>query len=417
MAPAPHAPAPRLVPATTQAATLAGARAATQAATRAAPQGPEVAWLPPRSPRLMAWSPPAAGHVHGQTGGQLAVAGPLRYVVHAGCITAPTLELLAQAGLPVEAQLEAYDSDAGLLALLRRLCAAGLRLCAQRLMPEDELPARHALVAPGLLAWLNDKAALPALVPPAHLPRRRVLPVAALPDAARLLAGGPVVLKASTHVPSGGGHAVWVVRTPAEVEAVRERLAGEPRVVLEELLPIARTLCVHATVDAQGATHLWGAAEEIVEGTAWRGNWMDAATDTLPAGVLEATRACVEAAARHGYRGVAGVDVALCRDGRPPQVLDLNFRTNGSTTLAWLAPALRARGHAALGMRVFAAPAYARVHAAARAGLEAGEFLPLALYDPAVGAHGGLARLWGLVLGASRAQAAAAEARLRARLA
>lgn len=400
MVPAPHAPAPRLVPATTLAATL----------------GPGVAWLPPRSPRLMAWSPPAAGHVHAQTGGQLGVAGPLPYVVHAGCITRPTLDLLAQAGLPVEARLEAYDSDAGLRALLDRLPRQGLRLCAQRLMPADELAERHALVPHGLLAWLNDKGSLPALVPAAHLPRRTLWPVAALPHAGRLLAHGPVVLKASTHVPSGGGHAVWVVRTPAEVEAVRERLAGEPRVVVEELLPIERTLCVHATVDAQGRTHLWGAAEEVVEGTAWRGNWVDSATDALPAGVLEATQACVEAAARRGYRGVAGVDVALCRDGRPPQVLDLNFRTNGSTALAWLAPALRARGHATLGLRVVSAPTYAHVHAAARAGLEAGEFLPLSLYDPSVGAHGGLARMWGLVLGATRAQASAAEARLRARL-
>ncbi|HKP30455.1 MAG TPA: hypothetical protein VJU15_13670 [Gemmatimonadales bacterium] len=366
--------------------------------------GPRVAYVPRRSPNLPGWSPPLPGQVDFLTGLQVGLAGGMAYVVCAATVTPPAVALRSEAGLPVDAELHTYRSVAEYLPLLTRLMDKGYVLANQRAHPEAEIPPHGAHTSPSLIAELNDKGNLDALVPAALVPFRRTLPVADLPEASALLADGrPIVLKAATHKPSGGGHGVWICRTPSEVAAARGLLAGDERVVVEEFLHIDTTVCVHGVVYPDGRSVLIGSAEEIVREGRWLGNWYDAQGDAVPAKIRAVVLGIMTDAAARGYRGITGVDVARLRDGTW-RILDLNFRVNGSTSGVWLREPIRKERGAAvmLGRGWSCKGGFERLCGVVRSAVRRGSLLPLGFYDPDAGDMGGLARVSGLLLGESR---------------
>jgi phosphoribosylamine-glycine ligase len=155
------------------------------------------------------------------------------------------------------------------------------------LHPETEIPPHGAHTQPSLVAELNDKGNLADFVPDALLPARRTLRMAGLPEASALLRDGrPIVLKVATLKPSGGGHGVWICRSPADVDAVRGLLDGDERVVVEEFLDIATTVCVHCVVYPDGRSALIGAAKRSFETDAGSATGTMAAGDATPAEVL-----------------------------------------------------------------------------------------------------------------------------------
>ena len=376
--------------------------------------GPRVAYVPRRSPNLMGWSPPLPGQVDFLTGLQVGLAGGMAYVACAATVTPPGVALRAEAGLPVDAELHTYRTVAEYLPLLTRMMGQGYLLASQRVHPETEIPPHGAHTQPSLVAELNDKGNLADFVPAALLPARRTLRMAGLPEASALILDGrPIVLKVATHQPSGGGHGVWICRSPADVDAVRRQLDRDERVVVEEFLDIAATVCVHCVVYPDGRSALIGAAEEIVRDGRWLGNWHDGAGDATPAEILAAVRNIVVSAAARGYRGIAGIDVARLVDGSW-RILDLNFRVNGSTSGAWLREAVRqARGvEVMLGRGWSCAEGFDQLCRVAQGAVRRGTLLPLGFYDPEAGDMGGLARMSGLLLGESREAVAAENHRL-----
>jgi hypothetical protein len=379
--------------------------------------GPGVVYTSRRSPTLLGWAPTAAGVVDYQTGNQLAIAGRMPYIASAGVVTPPAIALLADAGLPVEADLNVYRSPADYLDLLRRLSARGLRLATQRPHPAAEIPLATSLVRADLLCDLNDKGRMEDLVPADWLPPRRLIEVSKLPPAEELLAGGqPVVLKAATPLPSGGGHCVWVCRTTADVELARAALRHERLVVIEKFLRLRRSVCVHAVVPADGTASVVGSAEEVCgpDGR-WLGNWLDAEADPLPTEVVQVVLQIVRAAAARGYRGIVGIDVGFPEDG-PPRVLDLNFRVNGSTAAAWLRGSIERReGVGSMRLRSWACErGFVDLLRIARRAMERRALIPLCLYDPAAASEGGLPRLHGILTGRSREAVREEEHRLAA---
>ena len=361
-------------------------------------------------------SPPAAGHVDFQTGLQLGVAGGVPFVACAATVTPEARAVYAEAGLPVNATLHVYRSTREYLELLARLTRQGLRLASQRVHPDEEIPPGTALVAPSLLRNLNDKGWMAEIVPREWLPARRTITVAELPAGRSLVAPGrPVVLKAATELPSGGGHGVWICRRAEDVERARAALAAEPRVVVEEFLDIVRSVCVHAVVYPDGSSALIGVAEEVCREGRWLGNWHDALGDNVPQSVLDVVAGIVASASIQGYRGIVGIDVALLEDG-PPRVLDLNFRVNGSTAGAWLRASIeQARGRSTIRGRTWTGRhGFAAMLRVVRAAVDRGTLIPLSLYDPDACEMGGAARVGGLLFGGSRAEVQEEERRLAA---
>lgn len=379
--------------------------------------GAGVAYLPRRSPNLLGWSPSLPGQLDFQGGLAVGIAGGAPYAASSGTATPAILAVLADGGLPCDADLRLYRSTGDYLDLLRRLRAEGLRLSTQRVHPVSEAPSAECTVPTDLQEALNDKGRMSEWVPEGWLPPRRVLATAELPAAADLLRGGaPVVLKAATPRPSGGGHCVWICRTTADVEQARAALVSEQRVVVETFLPLARTVCVHANVFPDGRTEVAGTAEEVVDASGrYRGNWIDAAGGDVPAAVLAVVRDIAAAGAARGYRGIAGVDVAFPVDG-PPRVLDLNFRINGSTAAVWLRASIEnVRGARTIRSKAWSGPPdFAALERAVRRAIDRGTLVPLGLYDPSACGTGGIPRVGGLLLGNSREEVEAEDRRLAA---
>lgn len=378
--------------------------------------GPGVAYVPRRSPNLHGWSPPAAGHVDFQTGLQLGVAGGVPYVACAATVTPEARAVYAEAGVPVNATIFEYRSTGQYLELLSRLIGQGLHLASQRVHPDDEIPPAASFVAPSLLRSLNDKGRMEEIVPAEWLPSRRTITVVELPAGRQLVAHGrPVVLKAATELPNGGGHGIWICRTADAVERARDALAAERRVVVEEFLHLVRSVCVHAVVYPDGSSALIGVAEEVCREGRWLGNWHDALGDNVPPSVLDVVAGIVTSAAALGYRGIVGIDVALLEDG-PPRVLDVNFRVNGSTAGAWLRASIEpTRGMSTIRGRTWTGRhGFAAMLRVVRAAVGRGSLIPLSLYDPDACEMGGAARVGGLLLGKSRAEVEEEERRLAA---
>jgi hypothetical protein len=377
--------------------------------------GEGVVYVPRPSPAMPGWTAPARAFLDYESGEQLTIAGGAPYVASTGVVTPVALEVLAEAGVAVDAEVHPYHSLAEHPAVLRKLMDRGLRLALQRVHPAAEAPAASCSVRPALLASLNDKASVSDLVPSEWLPARRVVRLDKLPPAEKVLGQGPVVLKAAGAVPTGGGYGVWVVRTPEEFKDAREALSEERLVVVEEFLPIARSVCVHAVARPDGTVAPCGVTEEVVASAKWTGAWLDPAADDVPAPVVDTALGIVSTAAARGWRGIASVEVALLADDRSPKVIDLNFRVNASTAAAWLRAAVeRERGARAIRLRRFTVrgAVFTELVRLTREAVARGSLVPLCLFDPDASATSGVPRLTALVIGPSREAVEEEERRL-----
>lgn len=313
----------------------------------------------------------------------LPVAGPMGTIVAAPTVTDDALRLLERAGLPVTARLHAYRSPEEYLLLLERVSDTPGSLAVQYVHSDAEIPPRAYQVPPHLLRGLNDKGNLAQYVAPEHLPRRYVHEPRDVPPAVRLLREGPVVLKIASRQPTGGGLGVFVCRRPDDVARALAGTGPGDRVVVEERLDIARSLCVQFAVPPDGNLRYLGTTEQIcsAEGQ-YVGNWLD--TDD-PAEDPRATAAALVAVRRGvaaGYRGIVGIDVVVTMDDEV-RVLDLNFRLNGSTPALLLQPALVARGATVARFgRCTSRLSPERFYAVATELVDEGTFVPLATYDP-----------------------------------
>jgi hypothetical protein len=122
----------------------------------------------------------------------------------------------------------------------------------------------------------------------------------------------------------------------------------------------------------------------------------------------------VHQAASLGYRGIAGLDMAVL-DGGDIKVFDLNFRLNGSTPPVLLADSIR-QAYGRTVMRFYRGAWRGDLDSLLSAlylALERGDFLPLKVFDPRViGYDSEQPRVSGLILGDSESDVAKIEAEL-----
>jgi hypothetical protein len=225
-----------------------------------------------------------------------------------------------------------------------------------------------------------------------------------------------VVLKAASDQSSGGGAAVMICRTSADLAQASLVFANCDRIVIESLLDIQRNPCLHFAVTREGRVRYLGFADQdVTDAGKYRGNWLELGS-SLPDAVVDPAREVVRRAAALGYRGIVGIDMVVLRDGRI-YVLDLNFRVNGSTAAVLLAPALlEERGRQVMHLRGFKGVGSANELAAAgRGAVDREQLVPLSIFDAvAAGYPNQPPILRALVLGASKEEVVAIEAELAA---
>jgi hypothetical protein len=377
--------------------------------------GPSHVYAPRAHPKTCDWIARDPALLDGLTGNQLPIAGDMAVVCSAGVTTPLGLELLAEAGLQPAASTHTYCDEQHAIEITTRFAERGTKVVVQHIYPDGVLNDSALWIDARLLSYLNNKANLAELVPAAHVATRLVMtPKTFFGDAAAQPL--PIVLKAATDLSTGAGADVAICRTIDDLVAARERFAGCERLVVESCQSILRNLCLHYAVMPDGTTRYLGFADQDIDANGrYRGNWISLGS-TLPSELTDIGLAIVTRGAFLGYRGFVGIDIAETDDARWV-VLDLNFRVNGSTAAALLAPAIqRAVGPCCLHLRSFACDAgFMRLLAETRSALRSGSLIPLCTFDPTVAGHAGQpSRLSALIVAESQADAHRVETELAA---
>ena len=376
--------------------------------------GPAHAYAPRAHDRACDWISRDPMLLDSITGNQLPVLGAMPLVCSEGFNSPDGLELLVEAGLEPAATRFHYTAGGSVAAAKQAARLTRGKLVVQHVYPADELPTGTEWIAPDLLRYLNNKAKLAELTPAGHVPPRRIVDRATFfvqqPPAL------PVVLKAVTEQSTGGGAAVMICRTQADLATAALTFAQCEQLVIEELLDILRNPCLHFAVMPSGRVKYLGFAEQdVTENGKYRGNWIELDA-TLPREVVNIAQEVLQRAADLGYRGIAGVDMVVTRDGLI-YVLDLNFRVNGSTAAVMLVPALlEDRGNQIAHLRSFKGKMTASAMvAAARSAVHRGQLVPMSLFDPILAGYSNQPPvLRAMVIGLSNDEVLAIEAELTA---
>lgn len=358
------------------------------------------------------WLPSAPAVLDSLTGGQLTIAGDLPVVCSQGFGTAAARELIALGGLDLAPSQVRYRAGDELAALAKAAAEYGGTVVMQHAWPPAALGGVQPWIGLDLLQYLNDKANLAELVQAAHCPPRDVVDRAAFFDRedCRL----PLVLKVVTDQSNGGGCGVMICRTAEDLREAAAFFGRCDRIVVEEMLEIARNPCLNFAVMPDGeARYLGFADQDLTSEGKYRGNWMDFDAP-IPQSAVEIALEPVRRGAAMGYRGVAGVDLAFTADGSV-YALDLNFRLNGCTPMILLAERVRARTAAKVihFRKLQGALGAVELVAALNPYVVSGRVIPLSLFDPMAAGYGEEpASAQALIVGASRGEVLAAEAEI-----
>lgn len=365
--------------------------------------GSDVIYSPRASPNACTWLPHDEFILDGMTGGQVPVAGDMPVLCAAGASTPEGLQLLRDAGFDIPRVVFRYSTATDYLRKLKNLYKNKRKIALLHVHPASELPPEACWVKPETLSFLNNKANLATLVNPCHVPMRQMLMPSRL--IAELLPHRfPLVVKATTDESSGGGVDVVICRTSRDLKRAAALFQSCAHVVIEELLPIKRNLCLNYATTAEGIINYLGCAEQVSDAQGkYQGNWIDATAIAPPLAIEIGIRVATAGFAL-GYYGCVGIDMAVLEDSRI-MVFDLNFRVNGSTAALLLAESV----HCTLGQTVLRFRAlqgsgtYRDVLNSSYAAIHKGVFLPLSSYDPEVGGHPKTRpRMTGLILGKTR---------------
>ncbi|WP_337660015.1 hypothetical protein [Anderseniella sp. Alg231-50] len=264
----------------------------------------------------------------------LGFAGQMPFVAHEAASTPEITDFMALCGLPRPGRVFRYRTAAEAASLALDLIGQGGKMAYNfGVLPELEAP--EGLQTPlKQFARMNDKANLPSLVDPQHLPQRAVYPVGELSELSLKPWAGPVFVKLAGDASAGGGAAVRYCAEQSDLDAValefRRRLTCHDTVVLEKDCSVKQSWCVGVCI-LDGKVESLGASVQLFRAPAQQtGNLL--LPDDVPADITQLAADIATRAGRTGFRGIAGFDIGEVPD-RQPVVFDLNFRPNSSTGL------------------------------------------------------------------------------------
>ncbi len=338
-------------------------------------------------------------------------------VRHRSGVTAAILQTYERAGLHVDEDLHAYDTADEADALAHRLIAMGYRLTAPYPTAEGRFPETAMLVPNDLWRSLNDKTNLPQIVPEGHLMARQIV---ALADVPALAIDGPVWIKAAGGHATGWGFAVrYCADSDARAKAAKDfaAMGGVTHVIVEADAAADHCWCASIVVRDDDTLFAGFAEQDFASPGHQAGSVIDpehpfpAEGQTLAIAVGNAARAM-------GFRGLAGLDIGLARDGRLI-VFDPNFRFNSSSAQAMLhgSASLRVGLPASRSCQITSPLPMATLIDRTIPAIDAGWFVPTRLLDASLlPAAAGNSMVTGFVLGHDLADTKDRAARFEAML-
>ncbi len=335
---------------------------------------------------MEAWLPFDARTLDLMAATSLVYAGTMPTLCAAACATPAVAALLREGGHRRIAPVIAYRDVDDMRERMNELAARGHRFLAHHIPNTAWFADACHFVPTATLIEINDKARLADFVPGEAVPWRRIFLPAELRQAPSADLSCPVVLKACTRLPTGGGYDVIVCPDAASLaagwQALREKAGDLHAVVAERWLDCSRSWCAQVGIGRERIAYL-GAAEQICspEGR-WLGNYHGRGYEA-PAGVEALALAIARAGQARGFVGFAGFDI-VAADGRL-WVIDLNFRACGSLAQVLFQDSMCARAGGAVTRNWTAKTALPLEAARRRLGprLADGSFAPIKAYDGA----------------------------------
>ena len=365
--------------------------------------GPGIVLVGRASPNACRWLPDGPGASDMASGGRLTISGKTPTLCSAGVATPGGLRLLAEAGFFISGDLYRYGSVGDYLSQLRRIVDLDRTIVPIHNHPVSEIPSEKCWVSPDVIAFVNNKANLGRLVDEDNLPERRIIQAARI-EADISPEDLPLVLKAATDEPTGGGCDVVICREKKDLRKATVLFACCSRVVAEKYFVMTRSFCLNYAVDAIGRVLYLGCAEQVCNTQGkYLGNWLGDDV-TAPDEAVEIGKRIAEKAFRLGYHGHAGMDVGILETGQI-LVFDLNFRFNGSTPSLLLYDSVKRHyNQPVMRLRILQGKgSFDDLLKAAGKAVQRGIFLPLCIFDPGAAGFSGL---WpvvrGLVMGKTR---------------
>ncbi|MBN1547855.1 MAG: hypothetical protein JW902_14485 [Syntrophaceae bacterium] len=342
------------------------------------------------------------------TGGMVTAIGEMPILCSTGVATPEGLQLLLDAGYQIPPHLFTYRSVEDYLIKLKKFYSQGWSVFYIYVHPASEIPPEVCYVKPEIMSSINNKAHLSDLVPLEYVPDREIINVTSLRQE-KIRHDFPVFIKAVTDEASGGGYDIRLCHTPGDLQQAASLFSTCKQVVVEDFLRIKKNLCLGFAIKKSREIIYLGCSEQITDAQGkYKGNWFGEEA-TPPSLAIEIATKVARRGMACGYYGWAGIDVAILEDDRIV-ILDLNFRTNGSTATLLLEDSIH-RHFGSRCMRLLSlknsdeSGSFPKLLRSAYAALDKGLLLPLFTYNPeAAGYSNGLSRMSGLILGADRAE-------------
>ncbi|WP_187969788.1 hypothetical protein [Aquibium microcysteis] len=362
-----------------------------------------------------AWAPVEPHMTEFMTANLVACAGGLPMLVQKAAMSPTGLAAMERCGVRVGSAIEVYGSPDDYRRAVGRRQRRGETAAYVHGPAGGPTQEGPTLVAPELLAFLNDKRNVAQLAGPENVPARRLVDLT--DPVARAGLRRPIVLKVATGGPSAGGTDVAICRSRRHLRRGLSRFAGAEAAIAESLVDAAQNWCLQYAVMADGTVLDIGASEQIcLRNGVHAGNLLDGDVSPPPAATALG-RAIAAKGSQLGFRGICGFDILVDRGGKP-FAIDLNFRPVSST--AFVHEMLRRKEHP--GAERIARLAFCRANTSlatmmerCEPGLRDGWLVPLATFDPE---HGGLgpgpARLRVAIMAADRRTLHGREASLAA---
>ncbi|EIT85724.1 hypothetical protein A374_07814 [Fictibacillus macauensis ZFHKF-1] len=372
--------------------------------------GTDVVYNPRPSFSHHKWIPDCPVKMDLLTGSQLAVLGSMPTICNVGVVSQRSLSLYNEAGLEIEAPRYEYTTENEYRALLASFAQKQKKAVVQHIHPEGELSFESYWIDPKLVQYLNNKANLSELVPQGDSPKRLTVQACDVIQAKKNFPF-PFVLKAATNEANAAGFDVWICHDEEEFQRAHAKFAADEELVIEEYLNIEKNYCVQFASHQNGdLTYLGTALQNIDEKGKYKGNWIGEHAEPARH-VIEMGKAIMKEGVKKGYRGIAGIDIAVTDEGRAV-AFDLNFRVNGSTAALLLKDSINEQ----LGATEIKYVSWkshngmAPLYDLLQEGVANRLFIPLSIYDGNVGIYNPSDSLvQGLLLGSSEHEIAAIE--------
>lgn len=336
------------------------------------------------------------------TGPPLTIAGNLPVICSCSVATAEIISLFERAALKITPTRYLFDTDKKYRDLIDDLTRQKKKMVINYAYPSSEINQEVYWINPQLLRFLNNKANLERLVPEEYIPRRTIISSDQIVKVADDFGTWPLVIKAATDQPTGGGLDVVICTNKKDIHHACSHFQTCSTVVLEEYIDIIENYNIQFAGTVDDRIIYLGASEQISEATGlYVGNWLTR-NHQPPQLLVDLGRSMMDTACSMGFIGIVGFDIVVAKDKRV-LTIDLNFRLNGSTPGLLLQESIMNKYKASVLLARSWKPsiAWRKFLPLCQKAIDRGDLVPVSIYCPAKDS-GFNPHLSGILVGSSR---------------